>query len=251
MLVAALLIGGCAANQATDLDTARTALAAKDYDAAQSAAQAYLLREPGGPRAAEAHYLKGRAIEDRSSKTQPDALARLQAARGAYVAALAAKPADKTLEGLIRASLADVAFWQEDYTTAAEQGLAGQGLVADEGMRAWVAYRVGVAQKRLGNFIDGDRTLAEVVRNFPGTVPAGYAEARLGMNAFYVHLGAFSVAGLADQTVAAVKAAGLAAATKAAGNQTTVFAGPFKTYAEAKVARDKLGSRYASAQVLP
>ena len=87
-----------------------------------------------------------------------EAQGRLQQARLAYIDALKVGTESRGLEGLIRASLADVAFWQEDYATAADQGRAAYPLLEDPTVRAMALYRSGLSYQRMGRFDDADRT---------------------------------------------------------------------------------------------
>jgi outer membrane protein assembly factor BamD (BamD/ComL family) len=118
-------LAGCADQQKQqqqqsqgDLKSGYQSLDQKQYDQAMAQADAYLHATPSGAGTAEALYLKGRALAARvedGKSTNPDA--DWQAARVAYVNALQQKPA-KDLEANIRAGIANVAYFQDDFGTA-------------------------------------------------------------------------------------------------------------------------------------
>lgn len=248
-----VLVGGCAGPaRVAELDEARDALATRNFDAAQSSAETYLARNPGGARVAEAQYLKGRALEDRPAATAQVARDNLQNARAAYIAALRAGPTDPTLEGLIRASLADVAYWQEDFVNAADQGLAAYPLLTDEPTRAWTLYRAAVSQQRAGQFDQADRTLALVQQNHPGSEPAQRAKARVGVRGFNVQVATFINPASADASVASLKKQGLVASKQpGAGNRIVVLVGPYPSYQQAAGARLRIAATYPDALIVP
>lgn len=252
VLVLALSSGCANQPKATELDQARDALVTRDFDTAQSSAETYLARNPTGTRVAEAHYLKGRALEDRPAPTAQAARDNLQNARAAYIAALKANPTDTTLEGLIRASLADVAYWQEDFAVAADQGLAAYPLLTDDTTRAWTLYRAAVSQQRAGQFDQADRTLAMVQQNHPGTEPAQRAASRVGVRGFNVQVATFMNPGSADAAVASLSKQGMAAFKKpAAANRIVVMVGPYASYQQAAGVRLKVATTYPDALIVP
>ncbi len=244
---------GCQAPQhSAELDRSRAALDLRDYATAEAAAQTYIARDPAGPLVAEAYYLKGRALEDRAAANSTEARDNLQSARNAYIAALKAPPNDRTLEGLIRVSLADVAYWQDDFATAAEQGKAAYGLLDDGETKAWALYRTGIAQQRLGRFDEADQTLQLVVEYHPGMEPAQRARSRIGVRAFNVQVATFQNPSLATAAVANLKKMGFNGSTQpAAAGKTVVFAGPYQTYGQAANARLRLTNAYPDALIVP
>lgn len=243
------LIVGCQANQkADDLKLGQDALMRRDYAGAQEKIDAYLQKNPNGPRSAEAFYLKGHALQDSPSEDQGEAQSKLQQARLAYIDALKAGTDDRNLEGLIRASLADVAFWQEDYQTAAEQGAAAYGLAEDPTVRAMSLYRAGLSQQRLGQFEKGDKTLQMVVKYHPGTPQATRAQQRIGVRAFTVKI-PFSSPAAASAAVATLSRQGIQAAPPAGDGSINI--GPFSTYAQATAIRARINPQYPKAVVVP
>lgn len=233
------------------LARASAALQAQRYDDAIRFADAVLDMYRTGPRAAEAHYLRGRALEDRPSESQEQARAALAAARNAYNASLSAGP-DRGLEPLVRASLADVAFWQEDYATAADQGRRAATLLPSGTLRAGVLYRVGVAQQRLGQFDLADRTFAELRDREPTSELGRQAAERIGRRSFVVQLGTFAQAGGADQLVSQITSAGLVPLRVIdAQGRHVVSVGPLASYRDAQQVRARFQSQYPDALIIP
>ena len=144
-LAAALTVGGCQSDKNDPLVLGRADMTHRDYASAQNHFDDYLQAHPAGPRTAEVFYLKGRAFEDQPSEDVGSFKAHFQQARLAYIDALKAGTDSRALEGLIRASLADVAFWQEDYATAAQQGVDAYPLLDDKDTRAWCLFNSAAA----------------------------------------------------------------------------------------------------------
>src|SRR5690349_2245993 len=162
LLVVLTIASGCADVATRDnLRAGYGALEAKQYDAAVQHADEQITRTPQGPGSAEALYLKGRALEAKASpggnSTNPDA--DWQAARAAYVDALQLNPGPD-LEAHIRAGVANVAYFQNDYATALGQWSAAYDKIRDEETNAWILYRIGVCQQRLNQFDAADKTFA-------------------------------------------------------------------------------------------
>jgi tetratricopeptide (TPR) repeat protein len=250
-----LSVGGCAATgssqRSPELDRARASLEARDYAAAETLAQTYVARDPDGPRVAEAYYIKGRALEDATATDRSDAREKLQAARSAYVSALKAGTSDRELEGLIRASLADVAYWQEDFATASEQGIAAYGMLSDANAKAWTLYRAGVSQQRLGEFERADDTLRLVQEYHADTDPAQRATSRAGVRAFNVQVATFLNPASADAVAQTLQRQGFSMGKKTTGNKTVILAGPYRTWGQASAARARIASQFPDALIVP
>ncbi len=252
VLFSTLLAAGCESQpRVTELERARAALVVRDFASAETAAQTYLAREPSGPRAAEAYYLKGRALEDSVATSAQDAREKLQAARTAYISALKAGTNDRGLEGLIRASLADVAYWQDDFATSAEQGQAAYAMLQDADTKAWTLYRAGVSQQRLGRFEEADKTLRLVQEYHVGTEPAQRAASRVGVRGFNIQVATFLNAASADAVAANLQRQGFSPSKRASGNKTVVFAGPYKSWGQASNARARLLATFPDALIVP
>ena len=251
-----ILLVGCAhssrdAGSGDALARSSAALQTQRYDDAIRFADAALDVHRTGPRAAEAHYLRGRALEDRPSVSPEQARAALLAARNAYNAALSAGP-DRGLEPLVRASLADVAFWQEDYATAADQGRRAAALLPAGTLRSGVLYRVGVAQQRLGQFDLADRTFTELRDREPTSDLGRQAAERIGRRSFVVQLGTFAQASGADQLIAQITSAGLVPLRVIdSQGRHVVSVGPLPTYRDAQQVRARFQSQYPDALIIP
>lgn len=238
------------------INAAYSAFNARQYDAAMSGAERVLAGNPNGRGAAEAHYLKGRVLEERAKKADdakdvPAARAALQSARESYNAALKAKPMP-AVEGNIRAGIANVAYFQEDYATAIAEGLASEPKVTEPQVKAWVLYRVGMSQQRFGNFAEADQTFAKVQQQFPNTDQARRAAAHRGLSAFYVQVGAYDSTTNADAAVAGLRTEGvIGMRTNDANGRNIVRVGPMRTYDEAKKLRTRIAGKFPDSMVIP
>lgn len=252
-LAVAVAAVGCASNKpASEIEQSRTALAARDYTNAITAADTYLARSPNGPHAAEAYYLKGRALEDARSQSQGEARSNLQQARTAYIAALKTGISDARLEGNVRASLADVAYWQDDYATAAEQWIAAYGMLEDRSVKAWALYRAGVSQQRLGQYEQADKTLQMVAAEHADTEPGRRAKSRIGVRGFFVQVATFADKRSADGAAQNLARSGNRTSQRTTPDgKTVVLVGPFNSYGQANGMRGTLSKAYPDALITP
>ena len=239
------------------LTTAYRDLDQRRYDDAFAAAAAFLSKNPTGPGSAEALYLQGRVYDARAEATgnagrTDEARAQLTAAANAYLQALHRTP-PPPVEGLAHAGLANAAFHLDDYPTAVREWGLAYPLVRQPDAKAWVLFRLGLCQQRLGWFEMADRTFAQVQREFPGDEPAARAGARIGQRAFYVQVGAFASPNNADREIARLRALRLEAnrGTDPATGRQIVRVGPFTTYAEARAAQARLAGAFPDAVLVP
>src|SRR3984957_16836853 len=91
-------------------------------------ADQFLRANPSGPGSAEALYLKGRGFEQKTAADPAELKRDLLEARMAYADALNQHPSPKT-EGYIRASLSNVAFYQDDFPTSLSEASKAYPLV--------------------------------------------------------------------------------------------------------------------------
>ena len=243
---------GCVARPSAELVRAQQQMTARDYTGTLTSADAAIAKDPAGPNTAKAYYLKGQAIEKLSSNTPAEAKDKLQQARTAYIAALKADGSHGPLEGIIRASLANVSYWQEDYTTAAQQGLAAAPLLVDPTDAAWTLYRAGLSQQRLGQFSAADKSFALAIARGPGTDPAIRAQSHKGIRGFNVRI-------LFDGEASAVAATKdfaqrrllVVRKNKTQGAEVELLVGNFGNYAAALTTRQQLLNLYPNAVVVP
>jgi len=199
---------------------------------------------------AEAHFLHGRAIEDRPKPDSAAVAADLAAARHDYALALNEKPF-KLLETRLHGQLGNVAYFQGDFATALQQWSVSYAQLENPQWKQWVLYRMGICQQRLGRFADADRTFAMVQDQYPGTEPAARAKAHQGVRGFYVQVGAFSQAADIAKAAAAVTAAGSIPQQAEEKGLTIVRTSGVPSYALAVALRSKLAAKYPDAQVMP
>ena len=250
-----LFIAGC---QPTPPPTAgsvvagRSALQARQFDAAAADADDYLRGQPHGPDAAEADYIKGYAMQNKAFADRPDGRRRdALDARQAFTAGLAERPAGE-LAGYLHAGLSTVALYADDFPTAIEQAQAAIPLVARPEVKAGLLYNVGLAQQRLNRFGDADQTFEQVQQQYPGTPAAAGAAAHLHQTMFYVELAHYASPADADRAVASLRASGAVVSRRSdAAGLTVVTLGPFSTYTAARQQQLALLGTFPTAVVGP
>lgn len=253
-VLSAVAATGCVENQPPReaLNEGYAALEQQQYDQAIGKADEYLSQQPAGPGSAEALYLRGRAFEQRTAANEQDAQVNLQNARTAYIQALEQKPSAK-LEAYIRTSLANVAYFQDDYNTALQQWSAAYNeLSGQPDVQAWVLYRIGLCQQRTSQFEQADRTFAAVQERYPSSIPAQRAREHAGARSFYVQLATFSSPSGADQVSAQLKRQGITPLRSIdAKGRHVIRVGPAQTYAQAQALRSRFLSQFPDALIVP
>jgi tetratricopeptide (TPR) repeat protein len=247
-----LALAGCASSGKSPplLKEGETALQQRDYAQAMTLADHVLASQTDGETAARALYLKGRALEDRPKETAAQSEADLRQAWTCYAAALPSMPSPQ-LEGYIRTSLGNVAYWLNDFALAGQQWERAYGLLDSDDFKAWVLYRRGLCLQRQSQWADADGIFAQVQRAFPDTEPARRAATKTGARAFYVQVGAFERVASADALVTNLRARGLSASKSPAGQLQRVVIGPFAKYPDAMATKDRLGAEFADAVITP
>ena len=229
------------------------ALESRQYDDAIAAADQVLAVQPHGEGTPEALYLRGRGFEGKNAAgvTEDEARANLQAAREAYIKCLGANPR-QTLNGYGRASLGNVAYFQDDYQTAITQLTAAYDNLDRDDLKAWALYRIGLSQQRQGQFEQADKTFAAVQQRHANSVPAQRAREHQGARAFFVQLATFAQPASADRAIADLKKQGVPA-TRVAGPEGRAFlrVGPIPSYAQAQATRNQLINKYPDAVIIP
>jgi outer membrane protein assembly factor BamD (BamD/ComL family) len=235
------------------LNQAYAAFDAKQYDAAMQGADRVLVGNRDGPGAAEAHYLRGRVFEERAIQAT-DAVAvktALVYARTAYNAALGAHPSAE-VEGRVRAGIANVAYFQDDYATAIAEYTAAFNKLTDPSSKAWALYRVALSQQRFGNFEEADQTFAKVQQGFPNSEPAKRAGQHQGARGFQVQIGTYATPANAQNAVATLRAEGVIGTQQTDPNgRTVVRVGPVPTYDQARALKARLAAKYPDALIVP
>jgi tetratricopeptide (TPR) repeat protein len=252
-LLMAFAIIGCASNKSakTDLSAGYQSLEQKRYDQAIAQADAFLAKNPTGAGSAEALYLRGRAMEQKVAANPHESKANLQSARASYIEALNHRP-PMQLETNIRTSLANVAYFQDDYAAALNQWQAALPHLENAETRAWTLYRMGLSQQRLGQFDQADRTFAQVQKEHPGTTPAQRAREHAGARSFFVQLVTFKSAASADKATAALRREGVEPVRVASGEGfQQLRVGPVNSYAQAMSLKTRFADRYPDAIIVP
>src|SRR6266566_3763466 len=254
-VLALFVAGGLGCASAKDQQNLRegySALDQKNYEKAIAAGDDYLQKYPSGNGAAEAAYLRGRGFEQRTKGSDAESMANLREARGSYEKALTLMPS-KQLEGYIRTSLGNVAYWMNDFGAAEVNWNAAYDKLDPGDLKAWVLYRIGLSQQRLGKWEAADETFAQVEKQFPRSEQAARAASHQGARAFYVQVAAFSSPQPAESLVKTLRGQGYPVGRfekKEKGLQL-VMAGPLKRYEEAVAMRNRLGGQYRDAVIVP
>lgn len=253
LLLMLCIVAGCAddSRAKAELREGYSSLEARQYDQAQSQAEAFLQHTPQGPGSAEALYLKGRALEQKSAANINQARADLQAAREAYLQALAHSPSPR-LTAYIHTSLANVAYFQEDYPSAITEWSNAYDKLENSEVKAWVLYRLGLCYQRMGQFAQADENFVRVQQDFSGSVPAQRAKEHQGIRGFSVQLATFATIQPADAAIATLRREGVLAnrQTDASGH-SVVMVGPMPSYAQAQALKARYSARYPAAVVIP
>ena len=245
--IACLLLGACqGASNPSLLETGYEALDQKQYEQALATADEHLRQTPTGPGAAEASYLRGRALEQREKADDEQTRSDLVSARIAYEQALRFKP-QPMLEGYILTSLANCSYFLGDYASAEKHWLAGYERLQTDSrlaeLAAWVLYRVGLCQQRQGQFARADQSFEQVNERYPGTEAAARALEHQGARQFFVQVGAFQNPAFADALIAALRNKGYTVARvtrRDKGNLLRVMVGPLPDYPRAAAMRERV-----------
>jgi len=246
-------VSGCTENNPPrkTLNEGYVALEQQQYDDAINRADEFLSQSPAGPGSAEALYLRGRGYEQRTAASPMDAQVNLQNARTSYIQALEQKPSTK-LEAYIRTSLANVAYFQDDYATALQQWSAAYGDQLEPDVQAWTLYRIGLCRQRLNQFAEADQVFAAVQERYSNTVPAQRAKEHAGARAFHVQLVTFASPSGADQATAQLKREGVNPIRIIdPKGRYVIRVGPVPTYQQAQSLKARYTGRYPDAMIVP
>ncbi len=239
---------GLAACTATVAD--RKALAAgftryqaRDFDAAEAAASAYLAKYPAADNADEALYLRGLARVGRGDRggATPD-----------FTAAIA-RTRRPDLKAKAWRALGDIAFdasnWPEavkDYQFALT-GPAG-------GPSAYLNFRIGCALQAQGQWVRAKPFLDKAAASGEAPYAASAAE-RAAAQYFTLQFGSFSDPGNANNLARELQAAGTSAGVFPVTHDGrpiyAVRAGGYATWSAAESARAKVQARYPVAVIYP
>jgi TolA-binding protein len=259
-LAAVVLVAaaGCGGNQQATKDRLAAAYGElanpqPNYAEVAAAADQYLQENPSGPDAADALYLRGRAMETKGQRDPASPAKDFADAHNYYTQAAAQNPRP-ALEGLIHAGIGNVLYFQERYGQAIGELSTAYDKLEKPDDKAWALYRIGLSQQRMGRWDDADKNFALVQQHFPNTVQAQRAREKQGARAFWVQVGAYSTPQQADAVVADLKKAGMPALRFAepSGKGTQyVRAGPLPTYEQAVAAKNRVEKKYGTVVILP
>jgi tetratricopeptide (TPR) repeat protein len=269
MMLGICLAGGCAADSGArqPLDDGEAALRTAQKDqamdntlaAAQTRMMQYdraihdadqVLNSGDTSSAAEAYYLRGRALESRPKFDDASRARDLSEARKAYSDGLTYSPS-KALEGRLHTQLGNIAYLQDDYAAALVQWTQAYAQLDRPEWKRWVLYYMGSCQQRLGRFADADRTFERLEQQYAGSDAAEQGRKLEGVHAFYVQVGAFTKPADAEHAAAAISAAGSVAMKTTQNGLVIIRSMDIPSYALAVTLRNQLWSKYPDAKILP
>jgi tetratricopeptide (TPR) repeat protein len=249
-------MGGCA-HAPTARDNLATAYQelnapAPNYVSIANTADAYLKEQPTGSAAADALYLRGRALEEKGQRDASSPQKDFVDAYNYYAQALAHNPR-AALAGLIHVGMGNVLYFQDRYSAAINELTSGIEQLERDADKAWTLYRIGLCYQRLGHWAEADRQFIAVQQRFPSSNPAARAREHQGARAFYVQVATYAAPAQADAATAELKRQGLPAQRfqDTARNVQYVRVGPMSTYESAAATKQKLWGRYRDAIVIP
>jgi tetratricopeptide (TPR) repeat protein len=254
-LLAAILVLllGCESpnNAKQTLDAGYKSLDAREFDEAMARADQQLQESPSGTGAAEALYLKGRALEQKTASSPQEGRQQMMDARDAYREALGMHPGPR-LEARLHAGIANASYFTDDYTTAQTEWTTAYPGFEDAAVKSFMLYRVGLCQQRLGQFAQADQTFAQVEQQYPGTDAAKRARDHTGFKSFTVQLGTYASSGTADAEISKLRKQGVipGKSVNASGN-TVISLPPVSNYSQAMDLKNRFVATYPNAMVLP
>jgi tetratricopeptide (TPR) repeat protein len=254
LLAAIFLLTGCAGNGSKEkLAAAYQQLDGPNpnYIEIAGTADAYLKESPTGPAAADALYLHGRALEEKSRRDPASPQKDWADAYNYYTQALNQKPRP-ALEGLIHVGMGNILYFQDRYGAASSELSAGYEKLERDTDKAWALYRIGLCQQRLDKWQDANRTFAQVQQQFPGSEPAQRSRDHQGYNAFWVQVATFPNPQMAAASLADLKKQGYTAQlfVDTTRNAQVIRVGPL-TYDGAVATKQRVLAKYPYATVLP
>jgi len=255
-LAALTLATGCA-HQPTARDNLASAYQElnsgnPNYVQVADTADAYLKEQPTGSAAADALYLRGRALEEKGQRDASSPQKDFSDAYNYYSQALAHNPRP-ALAGLIHVGMGNVLYFQDRFSAAINELSSGIEQLERDTDKAYALYRIGLCYQRLGHWDEADKQFIAVQQRFPGTDPATRAQQHQGARAFYVQVGTYAAPAQADATTAELKKQGLPAQRfqDNARNVQYVRVGPMNSYEAALATRQRIWGKYRDAIVFP
>lgn len=252
LVTLAAMLSGCASVDDTAVRQGYAALSRNDPNQALSLSSAQLRKTPTGPAAAEAYYLRGRALELSPARSPAESATNLAAARAAYTQTLAMNPS-RQLKAYTEASLGNVAYFQDDYAAAASGFRAAYDDLDTDDAKAWTLYRTAMSYQRLGQFSAADHYFAETQRLYPNTLQAKRSAENTGARAFYLRLGAYNSHLKAEAGAAGLRKQGFRGISIFQDSRGLYLlrVGPYQTYTAARDAKLTVANRYPDALIMP
>jgi tetratricopeptide (TPR) repeat protein len=245
------LLAACTGNAQSrqSLDGANQSLNASQYDQAIRDTDS-VLSSSDSAAYAEAWYIRGYAIEKRPKQDNAAAQRDLSLAADSYNRGLASNPRP-SLAARLHAQLGNVAYYQQDYSTAVRELTAAFDTLENSQPKDLVLYHIGIGQQRLGRFEDADRTFTRLQQIYPTSPYAARARDHQGVRGFYVQLGEYSQPADINRAAGAIGAAGSVPLQASRGGLTVIRTADVPSFAQAEELRSRLAGQYPDARVMP
>jgi tetratricopeptide (TPR) repeat protein len=245
------LLAACTGNAQSrqSLDGANQSLNASQYDQAIRATDS-VLSSSDSAAYAEAWYIRGYAIEKRPKQDNAAAQRDLSLAADSYSRGLASNPRP-SLAARLHAQLGNVAYYQQDYSTAVRELTAAFDTLDSSQPKDLVLYHIGIGQQRLGRFEDADQTFTRLQQIYPTSPYAARARDHQGVRGFYVQLGEYSQPADINRAAGAISAAGSVPLQTSRGGLTVIRTADVPSFAQAEELRSRLAGQYPDARVMP
>jgi len=199
---------------------------------------------------ADAYYLRGRAIEERTKPSPFAAASDLDMAKLDYQKGLGLNPS-KSVATRLHAQLGNIAFNQNDYPAALDEWTQSLLGMDNDAFKARVLYLMGVSQQRLGRFGDADYTFGQVLAQFPDSPSAAAASKRQGVRGFQVQVGAYTQYADAGRAASVIQANGAVPMVTSERGKYIVRSSPTPSYAQAEALRQRLLGTFGDAMLYP
>ena len=248
--LAIMLLAGCQ-NQPVPPNTpgladAERLKASRQYEEALDVVHRYLSEQPNSIYRTDALVLAGEC--EIELKQYDEAQRAFQDAQ--------MKPRSSAVSARAKFGMGQAAFAREKFNDAITAYDAALKANKNAISASKALQKIAFAHIRNGNWTEGRKFLAQVVKQYPGTPEAEIASETLaGPNSFQLRCGSFETPAAADRQVRLVKAKGqspfVVPITRQGKTLQTVVTGKYSSFADAKAACDNLGSQGVTCFIFP
>ena len=203
-------------------------------------AQMFLAQTPDRARDRRSARICAAGVEQKRAASEPEGTP-TSVRPHAYTEALAHQPSPK-LEAYIHTSLANVAYFQDDFRPPPGNGRARTTSWKTRTIKSWVLYRMASASSAWGNY-GGRQDFAAVEDRLCRYAPRPAGEGKAGARGFSVQFATFLNAATADAAIGRLRREGVPATSRPDANgRSVVIAGPVPTYQQAQALKRDMSS---------